>query len=86
MEASGALGNRDEEYFRLGANIYSELINKAGNMDVSQNPEWIRYAQLAIDDYERYLAAPASANTNKTKPTYAGMDVMNAATNVLQRL
>ena len=95
LEASGALGNREQKYYRLGANIYSELVNKTGNMDVRKNPELIRYAQLAIDSYEGFIAAPAPPKTDENRPKhwtqsfrenreYVGMDVINAASNVLR--
>jgi hypothetical protein len=95
LEAGGALGNREQKYYRLGANIYSELVNKVGNIDVLKNPELIRYAQLAIDSYEGFIAAPAPSKTDENKPKhwtqsfrenreYVGMDVIEAATNVLR--
>lgn len=95
LEASGALGNREQKYFRLGANIYSELINKAANVDVRKNPVLIHYARLAMDCYQSFIAAPAPSITNGNKPKhwtqsfrenreYVGMDVIDAASNILR--
>ncbi len=95
LESSGALGNHERDYFRLGANIYSELVNRAHERDLRKNPEPIRHAQLALDSYERFLAAPAPSPTTDGKPKhwtqsfrenreYVAMDVLNTASDVLR--
>lgn len=80
LEASAALGNRDPNWFRFGARIYSNLaywVDSGGTgiartvhdkeADVSREPERVRCAQLAIDSLRGLLACRESGNANRNE-------------------
>lgn len=92
LEASRALGNRDPKQFQLGSRIYSSLacptssadsswlspMNYGTNgLDVTKNPESLRYAQLALDNFRGVIAHPQaqgsdSDNDDSSLPVFPG--------------
>lgn len=91
MESAWALGNREPKIFVLRVKIYAALAYpdtwepaERAAINVREQPERIRYAQMALDYFEEVDRHPIHAARYYDKRVYVGCDVLKAVSRVLR--